>query len=148
LPVPELEEYGLLPPGIHECTIDEIKEKFCYNSSTTRIPLWKNFIAFIEWVTKMNIFDIIYFDGSYTTDKIDPKDIDCVLILPDKLTDEQRKNIDVKIFDRKIIKNLYNIHLYSSNKEIELYQTIRLEDALARDIDQNTRKGLLMIKLK
>jgi hypothetical protein len=154
LPIPDLKEYGLLPPGIHKCTIDEIKQKFCYNSSTTRVPLWKNFIAFIEWVINMNVFDILYFNGSYTTDKVNPNDIDCVLLLPDIINEVQKKNINPKIFNNKFIKSLYKIHLYlckeedDKENEIDLFQKIRIEDAIERNIDQNTKKGLLMIILK
>ncbi|MCE1165936.1 MAG: hypothetical protein LWX07_11100 [Bacteroidetes bacterium] len=128
--------------------MEEIKQKFCYDNSKTRKTLWNNFIGFYEWIIKAGVFNILYFNGSFTTDKIDPNDIDCVLILPDIITQEQKDNFDFnKLFNKKFIKSLYKIDLHLSNNVMELFQTIRVEDAVARRVDHNTKKGLLMIKM-
>lgn len=47
--IPQFDGYGLLPPGIHDCTLDEVRDRLCW--TTKRQEIFDGLCAFIvqEW---------------------------------------------------------------------------------------------------
>ena len=82
MPIPRLSSAGLLPPGEHHATIDEIVGAFPPISAERQAlndALRGTLIAF-QALKDAEPSSVIYIDGSYTTSKRDPVDID-VLVL-------------------------------------------------------------------
>ncbi len=80
MPVPPLNEYGLLPPGVHGCTLDEIKHVFApQEANPRRAELWSKLLSFLDWISSFGMFKRVYVDGGFVTDKENPKDIALVL---------------------------------------------------------------------
>ena len=77
--VPALNSHGLLPPGIHDCRVDEIDSAFAWNPH--RKNLFTKFVACLSHEIRPRFPDPLIFDGSYVTDKDLPEDIDVVLDL-------------------------------------------------------------------
>lgn len=71
--IPAFEKEGYLPPGIHLTTINEFEKRFAYNLK--RKSLFKNLIRFISDI-KATGCKAIYIDGSFTTTKLIPGDMD------------------------------------------------------------------------
>ncbi|RYG12558.1 MAG: hypothetical protein EOO07_18875 [Chitinophagaceae bacterium] len=71
--IPEFNEYGNLPPGEHTATLDEIESRFAYNFR--RIKLFTDLVNLVNDLKKIGCHTI-YVDGSFTTEKTLPKDID------------------------------------------------------------------------
>lgn len=71
--IPDFDTNGNLPPGIHEATIDEVRNRFSTNAPRNRL-----FILLLE---VLSIFrdcgcPEVYLDGSYVTAKVEPADYD------------------------------------------------------------------------
>jgi hypothetical protein len=82
MPIPGLDDAGLLPPGVHDCTLDEVRQRFGAFQATDRRPkLYDKLQALVSeaWATGL-VSDIII-DGSFVTAKPDPNDIDLILVL-------------------------------------------------------------------
>ncbi len=79
MPIPTLEPNGLLPTGIHECSLDDISEQFTWNDH--RSGLFARFLRFLDAELKPKFPYPIFFDGSFVTDKELPDDTDVVLDL-------------------------------------------------------------------
>jgi hypothetical protein len=80
--IPNLNEQGLLPPGIYDCSSEEIGERFGTFQSTDRRPrLYEKLQAFLRQVRSTNLALAVIVDGSFVTSKADPNDIDLILVL-------------------------------------------------------------------
>ena len=83
MPIPEFNEHGLLPEGIHDCTVEELENRFGnFQGSDRRPQLWAKFRDFIREAKASGVVETILVNGSFVTTKPDPNDIDLVLLVP------------------------------------------------------------------
>ena len=80
--IPALNQDGLLPVGIHDCTLDEIKARFGNFQVTDQRPhLLAKLESFLAEVRAAGLVRSILVDGSFVTTKPDPSDIDLILVV-------------------------------------------------------------------
>jgi hypothetical protein len=80
LPIPNLNEQGLLPPGMHNCSLEEIGERFGTFQSTDRRPrLYEKLQVFLQQVRSIDLAIAVIVNGSFVTSKADPNDIDLII---------------------------------------------------------------------
>lgn len=83
MPIPRLNEKGFLPPGVHVCSLDEVRQTFgTFNSNDRRPKLFRNLEVFVTSLHKQGMAKAVVVNGSFTTAKTEPNDIDMVLVLP------------------------------------------------------------------
>ena len=100
----------LFPPGIHDISEADLENHFLsrFPSSSTRKNLISGFKKYLMSLRSIGVKFEVWIDGSFTTEKEDPSDIDLVVFgseaeinhLPDP-----RKNQLRALFDRVSIKN-------------------------------------------
>jgi hypothetical protein len=71
--IPQFTEEGLLPPGVHETDLKEIKEKLGW--SRKRRELLEGLEEALELMGSCGVVRV-YVDGSFVTDKDRPNDVD------------------------------------------------------------------------
>lgn len=76
--LPEFDDNGNLPPGIHRCSLEEIIAKFGQGSPEREIET-RELVKFIEWARQLKIKRVLV-DGSYSTIKVEPVDVDIVIL--------------------------------------------------------------------
>ena len=83
MPLP-FDDRGLLPPGVHDATLEEIDAALGrFRKSTRRITLMANLRAYVEELRKTGWDFQLVIDGSFVMTAIDePNDIDAILVLP------------------------------------------------------------------
>jgi len=98
----------LFPLGFHYLTVGNI-EQVCvdlFPLSTIRATIFNGLVSFIQTLEAAKITGELWADGSYLTEKINPKDIDLVLKIDGTLynsgTVEQRQAIDWVIANQKL----------------------------------------------
>jgi hypothetical protein len=64
---------GVLPKGIYEVTLGEFKKEFVYNER--REAIFKGFCTLLDDLRAINC-KTVYVDGSFVTDKEQPRDVD------------------------------------------------------------------------
>lgn len=80
--IPPFNEEGLLPDGIHDCTMDEAAERFgVFQSSDRRPQLWARFAEFMREAMACRFIEAVLVDGSFVTAISNPNDIDLVLVV-------------------------------------------------------------------
>jgi hypothetical protein len=79
MPLPTLTEHGLLPEGVHDCTLEEARRGF--GNGPERQHLWSKFIAFLEVVRTAGIFKSVIVDGSFISAEDFVLDIDVALVV-------------------------------------------------------------------
>ncbi|MGH9935029.1 MAG: DUF6932 family protein, partial [Blastocatellia bacterium] len=83
MPIPELNEDGLLPEGVHDCTLDEIGVRFGrFQVTDRRIQLFEKLRLLVEEERQAGLAIEMIVDGSFVTDKLEPGDIDLLIVLP------------------------------------------------------------------
>jgi uncharacterized protein DUF6932 len=98
----------LFPVGFHRLTIENV-EQVCVDQfplSTIRATIFGVLTTFVQTLEAAQIAGELWADGSYLTEKINPKDIDLVLRVDGALynsgTPEQRQAIDWVIANQKL----------------------------------------------
>ncbi|MFZ1023296.1 MAG: hypothetical protein WAN87_04095 [Thermoplasmata archaeon] len=91
-PVLELRSDGILAPGVHAATFDEVVELF--GRTARRRALALKLGRLVHVARRCGIVREIYVDGSFVTDKADPGDIDIILGIED--LPEQPNSLDVR----------------------------------------------------
>ncbi|WP_159800646.1 hypothetical protein [Flavobacterium sp. MK4S-17] len=108
-------EYApLFPAGFHEIEISQFENLFIskFVNKERRKFLIKQLDNFLSELVKVKAKFEIWLDGSFSTYKDEPNDIDILIIFNEKelseLSIEEQSILDV-LFDRDIIKIRYNI---------------------------------------
>jgi hypothetical protein len=80
--VPPLNENGLLPEGVHDCTQEDVEARFgIFQASDHRPRLWTRLKEFVEQARLSGIIEELLLDGSFVTAKPDPNDIDMIVVV-------------------------------------------------------------------
>src|SRR5438309_10715227 len=80
---------GVLPDGVHACTLEEVVERFGRSQgSDRRQKLTDALKQYIEDVRSLGVAAALIIDGSYVTIKAKPNDIDLILVLRENLHSE------------------------------------------------------------
>ena len=148
MPVPPFNAAGLLPPGIHDCTIEEIRYRLGSFQQNDQRPRLFNLLAelFVE-VRRSALFIAVVVDGSFVTSVVSPNDIDVLLGLP-KSHDWQREPsmAEYNVLSRRRIRRRYQCDAFmvvdgdaSFDGLVEFFSRVR--------DNPDVRKGLLRIKL-
>jgi hypothetical protein len=77
--LPEFDEDGNLPPGIHHCSFDELAVRFGTGSPEREVEI-AELGEFLKWAHQKSIKRILV-NGSFVTSAAAPNDVD-VVILP------------------------------------------------------------------
>ncbi|MBC8873323.1 MAG: hypothetical protein H8E44_28130 [Planctomycetes bacterium] len=76
--LPQFDENGYLPPGIHRCEVDEIVKRFGTGSPEREVET-QELLDFIEWARRAGIRRLVI-NGSFATGKAAPNDVDIVVL--------------------------------------------------------------------
>ncbi|MCC6125196.1 MAG: hypothetical protein IT426_09560 [Pirellulales bacterium] len=77
--IPDFDNHGYLPPGIHPATIEEIEERFGRQSEVRRSE-FESLGWLIDLARKAKVIRLII-NGSFVTDVLEPNDVDCTLLI-------------------------------------------------------------------
>lgn len=77
--IPEFNEHGYLPAGIHAATLEEIDERFGTGSEIRQVQ-FESFRWLVETALRADVKRILL-NGSFVTDVAEPNDVDCVLLI-------------------------------------------------------------------
>ena len=141
--IPELTGEGMLPPGRHEATVEEIRRRFG-SGNLVRSRLMKGLDAVLRMARKVGA-DLLYLDGSFVTDKKEPGDWDAVLLLPAGARIWSKEAI--ALADRPDVRKRYDGDLFTVSEEDTEVLAHYVEGVFVHD--RNGRaKGLVVLRLK
>lgn len=123
--IPEFNKRGTLDKGIYNCRTDEFFERFCYGSGTVRSDYKKVLEQLFAFAISRNVKSIIV-GGSFITNKLEPKDLDCILIVPNEKCCTLQTNellimngceLDVLIIDENRKDTIYSfLNMFSKDR--------------------------------
>ena len=101
--IPDIEPSGFLPVGRYSCSLNEVRIRFVdsksYAQSVTRRGIWSDFLDYLSALRSLTPVCAVWIAGSFISRKVNPNDIDIVLLLDGEELDaripdmsEQAKN--------------------------------------------------------
>lgn len=82
MPIPDLNEYGFLPEGVHDCSEEEIENRFGrFQRSDCRCRLMERLKEYLRQAKATGLVKAVIIDGSFVTDKEEPNDVDVIVVL-------------------------------------------------------------------
>lgn len=148
MPVPKFNKYGLLPAGIHICTLGEIQEIFCWNIQ--RQAIWNGLIEFLRYLKSMDLAYPVYLDGGFSTDKDYPEDIDLAHDVTAAMGYNQYRSAKLFMQHRNSIKQSYHVdfctNLPGNNDFASFFQYAGPKTALIKGLNKKTPKGILRVE--
>ena len=81
--IPDFTDLGLLPTGVHTCTIEEAQRRFGpFQASDRRPKLFQSLLSLLGEMQRTGLFVAVVLDGSFVTATATPNDIDLLLVVP------------------------------------------------------------------
>lgn len=107
---------GLLPPGVHDATLDEVKQSFAqFQRTDRRLTLFDKLKAYLAEVAKTGWACQVVIDGSFIMPAVDePNDIDMILVFPSDwdLTSSLRP-FEYNLVSKSFTKREYKVEVFA-----------------------------------
>lgn len=148
MPIPALDNHGLLPVGTFDCTLGEVRDSFCWNSH--RSGLLDGLERFIQQeLGPLRVDPELYVDGSFTRKKELPEDIDCVADVS-HLPDAAMGPVFNLFFRREWVKQVYHVdfwfkHPMVQNDLVAFFCYTGLKAGAELGLDTKRPKGILRV---
>jgi hypothetical protein len=148
MPIPELNDNGLLPPGVHTCTLDEVKGRFgSFRGSDKRTRLFATLLELVAELRSGDLFAAVILDGSFVTGAVAPNDIDLILAL--KRTHDWKRDPAVheyNVLSRRRLRRRFGFDAFLAlDGDLDYSELIEFFGGVRDNPD--VRKGMLRIEL-
>lgn len=148
--IPALDEVGLLPVGVWECTLAEAEEVFA--TTPHRRELWDGLIRFLAAEVEPHAPLPVWIDGSFTRRKDHPADIDVVVDFSG-IPGDVAMPLAISLYRRNAqLKQAYKVDAYPRHPEIPndfaaYFQYAGSKAAAEFQIETTHPKGILKVQI-
>ena len=152
--LPSFNYHGYLPEGIHDTSLDAMRERFVTNPQ--RVLLWERLQKFLQWARTTASFSYVYVNGGFIISKAFPEDID-VILQPCAAYGAEAFSTMEPFFAEGIdaIYAKYSVHLHfwcegfpgGLSDFRRFFQYLRPQDAAPLGLREGARKGIVRVKL-
>jgi hypothetical protein len=92
--IPEFNDDGYLPPGIHRATFEEIAARFGQEPELRQAQT-ESLRWLLDLANRAGVHRVIV-DGSFVTDKWEPNDVDCVLLAGHDFPKDEAADLELR----------------------------------------------------
>jgi len=114
MPIPDFDD-NVLPEGVHDCTVAEVEARFGrFQRTDRRMRLTDKLKQYFEAARQSGIVKAVIVDGSYTTAKDDPEDVDLIAVLVDEFDSAQElRPYQRNVIDKAAVRRDYKFDLFA-----------------------------------
>jgi uncharacterized protein DUF6932 len=76
--IPDFNDDGYLPPGVHQATLDELADRFGRESEVRRVQMES--VRWLVDLARRAGAERLIVNGSFVTEIVEPNDVDCVIL--------------------------------------------------------------------
>src|SRR5438093_320772 len=106
--IPEFTEQGFLPPGIHQATLAEFKERFVvFQRSDRRFRIFEHLQKLFDQAVRSGIVRRIIMAGSFITAKPEPNDFDCIVVLDPSIVGRPLRPFEYELVSRQRARRMF-----------------------------------------
>jgi predicted nucleotidyltransferase len=148
MPIPDLDADGLLPEGIHEATIDDVRAGFGRFQRTDQRPhLFERLEKFILEARSTGLIAALIVNGSFVTGKDEPSDIDLVVVLrPDHDFQVELPPFQYNTLSKRRVRKRYRFDVLLAREDsIEYEEYVRFFQQVKER--PHRQKGILKVLL-
>jgi len=148
MPIPALNADGLLPSGIFDCTLAEVRERFgSFQISDQRRRLFARLEELSGEVQRSGLFKALLVDGNFVTGKSTPNDIDLVAVLrPGHDFERDLPMSEYAMVSRAMLRRRFAFDVLIAEQDSQLCKTYVDFFSRVRD-NPGVRKGILRVNL-
>jgi hypothetical protein len=148
MPIPDLDADGLLPAGVFDCTMAEVRERFGSFRETDRRPrLFARLEELLAAMVKSGLFESVLIDGSFVTAAAAPNDIDLVAVLrPDHDFERELAMAEYTLVSRALLRRRFGFDVILARRDSSLYDSYVEFFGRVRNAP-GLRKGLVRLRL-
>lgn len=148
MPIPPLNKDGLLPEGVFDCTLLEIRGMFGnFQQSDQRPRLFVRLEELFQSMLRGGLFDFLIVDGSFVTANPAPKDIDLIAVLkPGHNFERDLPMSEYSLVSRSLLRRRFGFDVMIAERDSQLYQ-IYIDFFIRVREFPDRRKGLLRVSL-
>lgn len=148
MPIPSLNEHGLLPEGIFDCVLTEIQSRFGKFQQTDQRPkLYLRLEELFQAMQRSGLFESLIIDGSFVTGNPTPNDIDLVAVLKRGHNFERDLPMsEYALISRSLLRRRFGFDVMIAERDSRLCDTYIEFFARVRELP-TLRKGLLRLSL-
>lgn len=111
--IPPFDSEGDLPPGVHQATWSEFKDRFCiFGRSDHRLKLCRQIEQLFREARASQIVHLIIFGGSFVTNQAEPNDFDCIIVLKSDTCYENLKPSQWWVADTRVASRRYRADVF------------------------------------
>ena len=149
--IPDLDQHGLLPVGVHDCNFETIRGKFAYGKH--RKDLLRMLFSFIRnELRPIGLQCPMYIDGSYTRRAASPADIDLVLDVSSCPDSHVKEVLMLFFLRRQQVKEEYKVdfwvkHPRFPNDLVSFFCYVGIKAGSELGLANKAQKGILRISL-
>jgi hypothetical protein len=148
MPIPTLHDNGFLAPGIWDCTLAELRERFgAFSGSDQRPRLFTRLDDLFHAMKGNGLFETLLVDGSFVTDKPAPNDIDLVAVLtPGHNFERDLPMSEYALVSRAMLQRRFGFDVVIAEMDSQLFKTYVEFFSRVRD-NPGASKGMLRLSL-
>jgi hypothetical protein len=106
--IPAFTEQGFLPPGIHQATVEEFKERFAvFQRSDRRFQIFEYLARFFDQAARSGIVKRIIMAGSFVTAKPESNDFDCIVVLDPAIVGKPLRPFEYHLVSRHMARRMF-----------------------------------------
>jgi hypothetical protein len=151
--LPMMVEYNLLLPGIHDATLETVRERFgCFQHSDRRCKLFAKLMEYVVEAQRAGCEIIV--DGSFVMSDIDePDDIDLVIVYPENWDMRtELKPFEYNLISRRSVRKKFGFDVFAARANspewrqwIEFFSKVNPKWCQPYKIPAGTCKGLVRV---
>jgi hypothetical protein len=124
MPIPDLNSDGLLPAGIFDGGLEEIKSRFgVFQVSDQRPRLFERLQELVAVMKASGLFSALIIDGSFVTAKPAPGDIDLIAILrPGQNLERDLPMPEYALVSRTMLQRRFGFDVVVAEQDSSLYR--------------------------
>jgi Family of unknown function (DUF6932) len=145
--IPDLNENGLLPEGVHETSMEEVRQLFGRFQRTDQRPgLFSKLSRFLEEVRSTGLIAAVIVNGSFVTAKDEPSDIDLILVVRrDHDFDADPKPFEYNVLSKRRVRGRFRFDILVAREgSAEYEQSVNFFQGVRGR--PNLRKGVVKVQ--
>jgi hypothetical protein len=153
--LPAMTSYKLLPIGIHDATIEKVRDRFgTFQKSDRRCRLFEKLVEYVAEIQKAGWDAEVIVDGSFVMSGVDePDDIDLILVLPENWDMQAEvRPFEYNLISKARVRRHYGFHIFpvrahspEQKEMIDFFANVNVKWCKPHNIPVGTRKGLVRV---
>jgi len=123
MPLPPFDSQGDLPAGVYQATLAEVLSRFGHGTPQRQLVTarLKRIYELARQTNKLERFVIF---GSYVTAKLNPNDVDIILVMRDDFTEQDYDPSIFPVFDHLRVQHEFGVSLFDIRPGFVIGETV------------------------